>query len=138
MPYVVLIAFVPLTAAAVIDIATRRLPNRLVGSGAVIAAFIAVATHSTVDAAIGAAVFCTPLLIAHLIDPGGLGFGDVKLGAALGIAVGSVDWRFVLPALGTACVAALVWAVVRRVRSVAFGPALVGGAATMLVIGGVV
>lgn len=136
MQYSMLIAILPLIAAAVVDIRTRRLPDRLLASSAVIAVAVALLSDAMAGAAVGALVFCLPLLIAHLIDPNGLGFGDVKLAAVLGIILGATDWRLVLPALALGCTGALVWALARRVRSLAFGPALLGGAATMMIVGG--
>jgi len=54
----------------------------------------------------------------------------------LGVILGAFDWRFVLPALALGSTGGLVWALARRVRSLAFGPALLGGAATMVIVGG--
>lgn len=136
MPTPALVAIVPLCAAAAVDVRSRRLPDQLIVLSVVASMATALISKSLGEAAVGATVFCLPLLIGHLINPAGLGFGDVKLGAALGLILGQVDWRLVLPALGLGCVAALAWLVLRRVRSLAFGPALVGGTAAMAVIGG--
>jgi leader peptidase (prepilin peptidase)/N-methyltransferase len=136
MKYSMLIAMVPLVAASVVDIRTRRLPDHLLISSAAIAITGAALSDAMAGAAIGAVVFCLPLLTAHLIDPNGLGFGDVKLAAVLGVILGAFDGRFVLPALALGSTGGLVWALARRVRSLAFGPALLGGAATMVIVGG--
>lgn len=136
MPNPMLIAILPLGAAAIVDIRSRRLPDSLIALAAVIAGTVSVLSGTIPGALIGALVFCAPLLAAHLINPAGLGFGDVKLGAVLGLILGSIDWRLVLPALGLGCVAALMWLLVRRVQSLAFGPALVGGATAVAVLGG--
>ena len=85
--------------------------------------------------AAGAAALALPLLLAHLVDPAGLGFGDVKLAVVLGALVGIIDWRLAPVALGVACMSALGWATVKRVRSLAFGPPLVGGAAVVFLGG---
>ena len=125
------LAFVPLVQAAVVDIRTRRLPDRLLLRAA--AVVLVVAAYRLGDGsmlmAAGAAVFALPLLLAHLVDPAGLGFGDVKLAVVLGALVGIIDWRLAPIALGLACLAALAWAALKRVRSLPFGPPLVGGAA---------
>ena len=125
------VAFVPLVQAAVVDIRTRRLPDRLLARAAVMV--LAVAAYRLGDVSVlmaaGAAAFALPLLLAHLVDPAGLGFGDVKLALVLGALVGVIDWRLAPLALGLACLSALAWAALKRVRSLPFGPPLVGGAA---------
>jgi leader peptidase (prepilin peptidase)/N-methyltransferase len=130
-------AFVPLVHAAAVDIRTRRLPDRLLARSLVIVlAVIALRLGDGLgSAAAGAVALALPLLLAHLVDPAGLGFGDVKLAGVLGTLVGLVDWRLAPLALGLACLVALLWVAVRRVRSLAFGPPLVGAAA-VTVIGG--
>jgi leader peptidase (prepilin peptidase)/N-methyltransferase len=130
-------AFVPLVHAAAVDIRTRRLPDRLLArSFVVVLAVIAMRLGDGLGSATaGAVALALPLLLAHLIDPAGLGFGDVKLAVLLGALVGLVDWRLAPVALGLACVASLAWAAIRHVRSLAFGPPLVGATA-LAFIGG--
>ena len=130
-------AFVPLVQAAAVDVRTRRLPDRLVLRAAVVVLAIAVFRFGdgAPGMAAGAAALALPLLLAHLVDPAGLGFGDVKLAVVLGALVGIIDWRLAPVALGVACMSALGWATVKRVRSLAFGPPLVGGAAVVFLGG---
>jgi leader peptidase (prepilin peptidase)/N-methyltransferase len=132
------LAFVPLVQAAAVDIRTRRLPDRLLARSLVmvLAVIVLRVGDGLASAVAGAVALALPLLLAHLVDPSGLGFGDVKLAGVLGALVGLVDWRLAPLALGLACLAALAWVAVRRVRSLAFGPPLVGAAA-LTVIGGV-
>jgi leader peptidase (prepilin peptidase)/N-methyltransferase len=68
------------------------------------------------------------MFLMHLASPSALGFGDVKLGAVLGAALGLIDPRLGLVAL---CVAAAVTSVVglaRHRESLPLGPGLVLGA----------
>jgi leader peptidase (prepilin peptidase)/N-methyltransferase len=75
---------------AVIDLRTRRLPNAIVlpAAAIVLAAQIAIAPDRALEwslAALGAFAF---LLAAALVNPAGLGMGDVKLAILLGAALG--------------------------------------------------
>ena len=86
----VALALAPLVVAGRIDVRTRRLPNRLLGLACLPAGAAAVlASGSTsvaaVESLLGVALTAGPLLAVHLINPSGMGFGDVKLGMVLGL-----------------------------------------------------
>jgi leader peptidase (prepilin peptidase)/N-methyltransferase len=144
-------AFVFLTLAgvllAVIDLQHRLLPDRVVlpslGIGALL---LAVAAFARDDwpalgrAALGAGVLFGVFLVLARIAPAGMGMGDVKLAALLGLYLGWLGWGAVL--LGAVAgfvvqaVLALVLLASRRVglrSELPFGPAMLLGAA--LVIG---
>jgi leader peptidase (prepilin peptidase)/N-methyltransferase len=82
-----------------IDVAERRLPNRLVLPALAIAVPL-----TAVDAAVRQTTLLEPLLIGFAVGAvlygcavfGGLGMGDVKLGALLGLAVGCFGMSAVL------------------------------------------
>ena len=137
-PAILGIALLAGVAAAVVDVRTRRLPDALVVlAGLPVLVGVSVeAAHGSPGAATGAAVgalgFGGPLLVAHLVTPTAVGFGDIKLAGALGAAVGLVDPRLGVLALCVASgVTALIGAV-RREPTVPFGPGLVVGAAGAL------
>jgi leader peptidase (prepilin peptidase)/N-methyltransferase len=95
LAWLVLLA-VPL---ALIDIAVRRLPNPLTGAAFAGAAALltaaALAGHQPGQlgrAAIGAAALTCFYLLLWLIRPGGMGFGDVKLAASVGLALAWAGW----------------------------------------------
>jgi leader peptidase (prepilin peptidase)/N-methyltransferase len=123
-----------LVPAAVVDIEQRRLPDAWVG-GALVALVSAVSVESAIRDPTdithivgGGLALALPVLILHLASPASMGFGDVKVAAVLGAAIGTVDWRLAAVAL---CVAALSGAIVglaARARSIPFGPFLVFGA----------
>lgn len=127
-------------AAALVDLRTRRLPNRLVLIAAVaaVAGVLVGSPRAALPAAAGALGLAGPLLAGHLLVPAGIGFGDVKLAAALGLGVGLVDARLGVLAL---CVAsgltALVGLATHR-AALPFGPGLVLGAGAAVVLGRVV
>ncbi|MBF4463427.1 MULTISPECIES: prepilin peptidase [unclassified Rathayibacter] len=120
----VAVVTVPLVLA---DVRERRLPNALTGAllvGAVaeaLGSFAAGRPPSGVVATVG-----TALALGVLHVAGGLGLGDVKLGAALACPLGLVDPLGAAFAPACAFVLAGCWAVpllVRRDRGrVAFGP----------------
>ena len=81
---------VVLIVLSAIDIEERILPNRIVlpATGFVLAAQLAIAPDRWLEwllAPLGAALF---LLAAHVVNPKGMGMGDVKLCLLLGVALG--------------------------------------------------
>ncbi|WP_346927277.1 A24 family peptidase [uncultured Arthrobacter sp.] len=82
-----------------IDIAHHLLPNRLVvpllGAGFVLLAFAALASGAAGDllrGAAGSAILFFFYLILALTSKNGLGMGDVKLAAPLGLYLGYLGW----------------------------------------------
>jgi leader peptidase (prepilin peptidase)/N-methyltransferase len=130
-----------LVVVSLIDVESRRLPNRIVLPAAALVLVSRLATApdhwaAWLGAAVGAAAF---LFVFALVFPAGLGMGDVKLALLLGAALGSAVLSALL--LGTlAGAAAAVVLLVRegleaRRRTMAFGPFLAFGAiATILLV----
>jgi leader peptidase (prepilin peptidase)/N-methyltransferase len=96
-------AFILLAALAVqlsrIDIAHKLLPNMVVLplllAGIILLAGSAALTPAWGDllrAVISAAILFTVYLILAIISPGGIGMGDVKLAAPLGLYLGYLGW----------------------------------------------
>jgi leader peptidase (prepilin peptidase)/N-methyltransferase len=109
---------------SVVDIRQRRLPNRLTLPGALVILVVATACGRGVPALIGAAALAGAYLIVHLLAPGAMGAGDVKLALGLGAltaALGTEVWA--LAALGAPLVT-VVWAVLARARTVPHGPSM--------------
>ncbi len=128
---------------AVEDFSSHRLPNAVLAPTA-----IAVATHLTVLALTGdrfsdllrafvAAAACgAGYLVLALARPTGLGMGDVKLGALLGLWLGWLGWGAVVLGVlagfllgGVAALALLATGRATRRSALAFGPWLLLGAA---------
>jgi leader peptidase (prepilin peptidase)/N-methyltransferase len=128
-------------AAALIDAHHRVIPNRLTfpafaaGAAAVLALGLTGQAVSMPGAAIGAATFGGGLLLVALIAPGGMGMGDVKLAALIGLVLGALGLRYVAAASMLAVLAGGVGALVAlslgrgRRSTIPFGPYLAGGAA---------
>jgi leader peptidase (prepilin peptidase)/N-methyltransferase len=123
-----------LVAITLTDLDLRLIPNRLLLPAAIIAVVVVAATdpEDLVERGIAAAAAGGFLLLAALAYSGGMGMGDVKLGAVMGLYLG----RAVAPALlvGFAVGALIgIGLIIRygagaRKRAVPFGPFLaVGG-----------
>jgi leader peptidase (prepilin peptidase) / N-methyltransferase len=122
LAWLVLLA-VPL---AFIDSAVHRLPNPLTAAAfAGVLALLAVgaltAGHpgALARTAIGAAALTCFYLLLWVIRPGGMGLGDVKLSASVGLALGWISWQ----ALFAGTLFAFVLAAVTGIALVATGKA---------------
>jgi leader peptidase (prepilin peptidase)/N-methyltransferase len=140
-------AFLVLVTAGVllvlVDARHRLLPDRVVlpalGAGVILLAGAAAATgdwSALLRAVTAAAVLFVVFLALALASPGGLGMGDVKLAALLGLHLGWLGWDAVLlGALAGFVVQAAVALVLLAARRVGrgdalpFGPAMIVGAA---------
>ncbi len=121
--------------AAVTDARSGRIPDRLLVPAALpLIGFIVHeagagrGSEALIATVLGAVACAAPMFLMHLASPCALGFGDVKLGAVLGAALGLIDPRLGLVAL---CVAAAVTSVVGLAQdrgSLPLGPGLVLGA----------
>lgn len=138
--------FALLVSLSAIDLDRMRLPDAMVLPGFVVA-LAAVSVVSLVDGAperiryalVGAAVSFGVLLAAHLVSPRGMGFGDVKFAAVLGLMIGwqadtvartlSLTLWSLLIGFGAGSVVGLVLLVARRRNQpFPFGPFLALGA----------
>ena len=128
-------------SAAIVDLRTGRIPDRLVVATlapvVVILVFAAAtgrAGSAVTGVAVGAVLLAGPLVVVHLLTPAAMGFGDVKLAASLGGVLGLVDPRVAVLALciasGLTGIIGLAW----RRRTLPFGPGLVVGAVVGLVV----
>ena len=136
-----------LLAAALIDARHRIIPNRLTYPALIVAAVAIVALSvagqplSIAGAALGFLCFGGGLLLVAIVSPGGMGMGDVKLAALIGMVLGAIGLRYVAVAAGAAVllggVAALAALAAGRGRkgTIPFGPFLASGAAVAALAG---
>jgi leader peptidase (prepilin peptidase)/N-methyltransferase len=135
-------------AIAVIDARHRIVPNRIVYPAlGVFAAAIAVGhlMDGGVDLVVGLIgmfAYSIPLLAVALAVPGGMGMGDVKLTALIGLVLGSLGLSYVAVAAGVGilggglgALGAMVVLRVGRKQQMPFGPFLAAGAAVALLVG---
>jgi leader peptidase (prepilin peptidase)/N-methyltransferase len=125
-----------------VDLAVLRLPDVLtLPAGAVMSAGLGVCAllpghgGSWPRALLGGAALFTLYFLLHLINPAGMGFGDVKLAPALGMALGWYGWGAVLTAtfagFALGAVAGLTLLALRRAdrkTAIPFGPFMLLGA----------
>ncbi|WP_425955070.1 prepilin peptidase [Xylanimonas sp. McL0601] len=133
-------------AHGVIDARTHRLPDAVTFPAlALTVPLLALAALGYRDAGrlgqslAGAVVLGAAYLALHLVNPRGLGLGDVKLAVLLGLPAGwagwdAVWWAGVLPFLlgGLAALALLVMRRANRSTAISFGPWMLLGAALAL------
>ncbi|HXF71570.1 MAG TPA: prepilin peptidase [Actinomycetota bacterium] len=150
-PYVaaVMAAFLAvLLALSLIDLRHRILPNRIVYPSVpafailIAAGALAGEGFDLRGALVGFLGYGGGLLLVALVSPRGMGMGDVKLAALIGLVVGSLGASRVLVAAGAgillggiAAVAALLAGRGRK-EAIPFGPFLAAGAAAAVLLGG--
>lgn len=131
---------------SIIDFRSHLLPNRILGpwfiSAAVLlgaAAVLAGEPTLLLRMVLGAVILFTGYLLLHLAVPAGMGLGDVKLAAVLGLYLGFVSYPHLFWATALAfmigALFSLVLILARRASSrtaVAFGPFMLAGAAIAL------
>ena len=146
-----LVFFTSMVALSAIDLDTLRLPDRIVG-GTLVVGIPIVVVASIADresaqiryALLGALFYFGFLLLTHLAFPRGMGFGDVKLSALMGLFVGwaapsgltavslvlyaMLSGFFVGSAVGI-----VLFAFRGKSRHYPFGPFLVAGAVLVII-----
>ncbi|MET0902541.1 MAG: A24 family peptidase [Acidimicrobiales bacterium] len=138
-----------LVTVSVIDLQVQRIPDRITFPTFALSvpAIVAVSVHldatDRIPAAfIGALAYFLFLFVTHMVYPAGMGFGDVKLAAVMGLYLGWLGWTEALPvggplrlvfyALMLGCVLGVVFGLAvqiatRRRGAFPFGPALALG-----------
>lgn len=138
-----------LVVLAVIDMQTRRIPNRLTYplTPALLVLLVAAALLEGTPGSAMRAVICglvafALLLVLALINPHGMGMGDVKLAGFIGLGLGYLGWGHLWVGLflgffGGGVIAALLLALRLRTRKdhIPFGPWLAIGALVALLAG---
>lgn len=144
-----LLFFAALLTVSVIDLQRQIIPNRIVYPAIFVSIpLLVLAAAAEGDwsrlkqALLGAAGAWFALLVIHLISPGGMGFGDVRLSFLLGLFLGWLSYGHVVTGLFLGfllgAVVGLVLVVVRlrsRTDHVPFGPFLAAGAALAILVG---
>jgi leader peptidase (prepilin peptidase) / N-methyltransferase len=136
-----------LAALAVIDIRHKIIPNRLVYPAlaafpvVILAAALAGGGVDVLDAVIGFLAYGGAILLVAIVSPRGMGMGDVKLAALIGLVLGAIDLPSVWVAAGSgfllggiAAIGALVAGKGRK-SALPFGPFLAAGAAIAAFLG---
>ncbi|PQZ91159.1 prepilin peptidase [Arthrobacter sp. MYb227] len=133
---------------SIIDLRTRLLPNAIIFPWFVsslillgAAALCAGEPERLLRSLTGAGILFGGYLLVHFLVPGGMGLGDVKLAAVLGLYLGFVSWAHLFIAtvlafiLGAGVSAMLLLSKRMNLRSsVAFGPFMLSGAAIAVTV----
>jgi leader peptidase (prepilin peptidase)/N-methyltransferase len=137
-----------MTAVTFIDARHKIVPNRIIYPSLVafgVAIGVGDLLGERVDALralIGLGAYAGPLLLIALVVPGGMGMGDVKLAALIGLALGSIGLEYVAVAAGLGIISGGLGAVTAvtilrygRKQQIPFGPFLAGGAVVATLLG---
>lgn len=136
-------------ALTLTDLDVRRIPDRILGPGALVTAVL-LGAGSLGDGDPGAlwrslaggAVYFGVLFVVALAARGGFGFGDVKLGLLLGMVLAHRSWGVLAVGVfasfvvgGLVALGLLLARRAKRKDAIPFGPAMVAGAALALAWG---
>ncbi len=138
-----------LAVVAIIDARTRRIPNRLTYpltpallTLLCLAAVLVGQPGAGARALLGGLASSGALLMLALISPRGMGMGDVKLAAFIGVGLGYLGWGHVVVGLaggfllgGLVALGLLVSGLRTRKDAIPFGPSLAVGALAALLAG---
>ncbi|MDP9841346.1 prepilin peptidase [Streptosporangium lutulentum] len=133
---------------AFVDLAVHRLPDRLtlaayLGTGGLltVAALAGGRLDDLLGAGLGGAALAAFYLVLFLVNPAGMGLGDVKLAASLGTALGWFGWETVAVgaflgflAGGLYGAALMVTSRADRKSEIPFGPFMIIGAFTAILL----
>lgn len=145
-----LLFFAACVSLAAIDVATLRLPDRIVVPLLIISiplvTVASILNHDAVQirsALAGGALYFGFLLLTHLAFPKGMGFGDVKLSAVMGMYIGWVAagtlgaviatlYAMIIGFVVGAAMGIVVFAFRRKSKPYPFGPFLIFGAIAVI------
>ena len=129
-------------AIALIDARWQIVPNRIMYPAFLLYVVLVVSGHvagqgvDAVRGGIGVLVYAGPIFILSLAVPSGMGMGDAKLAALIGLVLGSLGLGYVAVAAfaglvggGVGGIGAMVFLGYGRKQHIPFGPFLAGGAA---------
>lgn len=147
-----LFLFAMLLTVSVIDVELFRLPDLIVLPSIVISLVLVVVVSLVEDqpesirfALAGAGLYFGFLLLAHLVYPRGMGFGDVKLALVMGLyvgwlgttytaAIGLVLWAMLIGFIAGSIIGMVLLAIRRRSKQIPFGPFLALGAVAAVIL----
>jgi leader peptidase (prepilin peptidase)/N-methyltransferase len=136
----VIILAVTLVVASLTDLRSRVIPNWLVALAGAAGLGLALNEHRAAEAALSGALAAAPFLLASMIRPEGMGMGDVKLVAVIGLYLEESVWVALAIGLGLAGLAGVLMSLGKRLppsqTALPLAPFLALGAGLTLVIGG--
>lgn len=129
---------------AAVDFDVMRIPNRVLAPTAVLTLLAVVDVASVTQnwlvlvAPAGAALLTGGIFaVVHFASGEGIGFGDVKLAAVIGLSLGTLGWGAALLAIVAGSIAAFIWAkATHRTGPFPYGPWLLLGDLLAAVLAG--
>jgi len=124
---------------SLIDAAHHLLPDRLTIPAILATLLLAILAGKVVPACVGALTWFTTFAFLALIHPAGLGWGDVKFAALLGLNCAAIRFELIPTAIVTSVFLGGVYAAAllisgRRKAQIAFGPFMFLGAVAALAV----
>ena len=144
------LVFIAVTTVLVVtDLDAKLLPNRVLYPGTIVITVLlaagAVAEDSLTsfwNGLIAGAVYFGILFLIGVLNPRGMGFGDVKMAFVIGLVLGFWDWRVLAQALiftgligGIPALFLLAFKKVSKDYEIPYGPAMILGAWIALFLG---
>jgi leader peptidase (prepilin peptidase)/N-methyltransferase len=133
--------FLVLLAVSAIDLERKIIPNRIIYPSLIVFAVLVAAGWAAgahlhpVGSIVGMLAFGGAMFVVAFISPGGMGVGDAKLAALIGLVLGSLGLSYVTVAAalailvgGLVAIAAVLFLRANRKTAVPFGPSLAAGA----------
>lgn len=129
-----------------VDLDVQRLPNRVTGATAtatmllvIIVAVLLGNAAVAILSLLGCVLASAVVLVSHFVTRGGIGMGDVKLAAIVGVALGHQGPNAVTVSLVIGSVAAILWSkAAKHTGPLAYGPWLLLGAWTASALSGLI
>lgn len=127
---------ITLLIASATDLRSREIPNWLMAGAALAGIGLAAAEGRAGSAVLFGLLAAAPFLLANLIRPEGMGMGDVKLVAVVGLYLGQQVWIALVIGLALAGLTGVLIALGRRLppsrTALPLAPFLAAGAGIML------
>ncbi|MCB0869522.1 MAG: prepilin peptidase [Solirubrobacterales bacterium] len=134
------VLLITLLIASATDLRSREIPNWLVAGAALAGIVLAVTDGRAGSALLFGGLAAIPFLAAALIRPEGMGMGDVKLVAVIGLYLGQAVWVALALGLGLAGLTGVLISLGQRRRpsqtALPLAPFFALGAGTVLALGG--
>ena len=134
------VLLITLLIASATDLRRREIPNWLVAGAGLAGIVLAVTDGRAGSALLFGGLAAIPFLAAALIRPEGMGMGDVKLVAVIGLYLGQAVWVALALGLGLAGLTGVLISLGQRRRpsqtALPLAPFFALGAGTVLALGG--
>ena len=134
------VLLITLLIASATDFRSREIPNWLMAGAALAGIGLAAVEGRVGPALLFGLLAAAPFLLANLVRPEGMGMGDVKLVAVIGLYLGQTVWIALAAGLALAGLAGVMISLGKRLppsqAALPLAPFLALGVGTVLAVGG--